>query len=337
MYKITVIPGDGIGPEVMEAALHVLEVLPIDFEFREARAGNACYQETGTTIPDETIEMAKNSDATLFGAVTTVPGQKSAIITLRKEMGLYANLRPVKSYPGVNSIYSDLDFLIVRENSEGLYSGVERETEEGATALRIITWKASERISEVAFKQALKLGKNKVTAVHKANVLKKTDGVFRQAFWEVAQKYTESDTYSDMGADELYVDAAAMFLVQDPHRFQVMVTTNLFGDILSDEGAGLVGGLGMAPSANIGDTNGLFEPVHGSAPDIAGSGVANPVAMILSASLMLQFLEEHREASKLERALLKVLKLGKNLTVDLGGTATTMEMAHAVREILEDS
>lgn len=337
MYEITVIPGDGIGPEVMEATLHLLEAIPLKFKFQKARAGNACYQETGTTIPDETIEMAKNSDATLFGAVTTVPGQKSAIITLRKEMGLYANLRPVKSYPGVKSIYSDLDFLIVRENSEGLYSGVERETEEGATALRIITRKASKRISEVAFKQALKLGKNKVTAVHKANVLKKTDGVFRQAFLEVAQKYTERDDYSGMEVDELYVDAAAMFLVQDPHRFQVMVTTNLFGDILSDEGAGLVGGLGMVPSANIGDNNGLFEPVHGSAPDIAGSGVANPAAMILSASLMLQFLEEHQEAFKLEQALLKVLKKGKNLTVDLGGTSTTMEMAHAVREILEDS
>jgi len=337
MYTITVIPGDGIGPEVMEATLHVLEALPIEFKFQEAQAGNACYHETGTTLPDETIGMAKNSDATLFGAVTTVPGQKSAIITLRKAMGLYANLRPVKSYPGVNSIYSDLDFLIVRENSEGLYSGVEQETEDGATALRVITRKASQRISEVAFQQALKLGKNKVTVVHKANVLKKTDGVFREAFWDVVQKYSQMDAYSDMEADELYVDAAAMFMVQEPHRFQVMVTTNLFGDILSDEGAGLVGGLGMAPSANIGDENGLFEPVHGSAPDIAGSGVANPTAMILSAVLMLQFLGEHKVAFKLEQSLLEVLKQGKNLTVDLGGTATTMEMAHAVREILEES
>lgn len=337
MYTITVIPGDGIGPEVMAATLHVLEALPIEFKFQKARAGNACYHETGTTIPDETIKMAKNSDATLFGAVTTVPGQKSAIITLRKEMGLYANLRPVKSYPGVNSIYNDLDMLIVRENSEGLYSGFEKETKEGATALRVITREASKRISEVAFRQALKLGKTRVTAVHKANILKKTDGVFRQAFWEVAQKYTEMDAYPEMEADELYVDAAAMFLVQDPHRFQVMVTTNLFGDILSDEGAGLVGGLGMAPSANIGDKNGLFEPVHGSAPDIAGLGVANPAAMILSVILMLQFLEEHQEAFKLEQALLNVLKQGKNLTVDLGGTATTMEMAHTVREMLDES
>ncbi len=337
MYTITVIPGDGIGPEVMEATLHVLEALPIEFKFQEARAGNACYHETGTTIPDETIEMAKNSDATLFGAVTTVPGQKSAIITLRKAMGLYANLRSVKSYPGVNSIYSDLDFLIVRENSEGLYSGVEQETEDGATALRVITWKASQRISEVAFQQALKLGKNKVTVVHKANVLKKTDGIFREAFWDVVQKFSQMDAYSDMEVDELYVDAAAMFMVQEPHRFQVIVTTNLFGDILSDEGAGLVGGLGMVPSANIGDDNGLFEPVHGSAPDIAGSSLANPAAMILSAGLMLQFLGEHKEAFKLEQSLLKVLKQGENLTVDLGGTATTMEMAHAVREILEES
>lgn len=337
MYIITVIPGDGIGPEVMEATLHVLEALPIKFDFREARAGNDCYHETGSTIPDETIKKAKNSDATLFGAVTTVPGQKSAIITLRKEMGLYANLRPVKSYPGVNAVFSDLDILIVRENSEGLYSGVEHETAEGATALRVITRKASERISEFAFKQAFKLGKTRVTAVHKANVLKKTDGVFRDAFWKIAHKYAEIDTYSDMEVDELYVDAAAMFMVQDPYRFQVVVTTNLFGDILSDEGAGLVGGLGMVPSANMGKNNGLFEPVHGSAPDIAGKGVANPCAMILSAVLMLQFLEEYQEAFKLDQALMKVLKQGKYLTVDLGGTATTMEMAHAVREILEES
>lgn len=337
MYEITLIPGDGIGPEVMEAVLCVLEASDLEFEFHEARAGNACYQETGTTIPDETIEIAKNSDATLFGAVTTVPGQKSAIITLRKELNLYANLRPVKSFPGVKSIYSDLDLLIVRENSEGLYSGIEQETAKGATALRVVTRKASERISQVAFKEALKRGKTRVTAVHKANVLKKTDGIFREAFWKVAKEYLEMDDYSNFEAGEIYVDAAAMFLITNPQRFQVLVTTNLFGDILSDEGAGLVGGLGMAPSANIGDDNGLFEPVHGSAPDIAGKGVANPTAMILSASLMLQFLGEHQEALKMEHALMKVLKEGVYTTPDLRGPSTTMEMAQAVRENFEKS
>ena len=332
MYKITVIPGDGIGPEVIQAVLHVLDVIPIEFDFQEARAGNSCFDDTGTTIPDETIEMAKNSDATLFGAVTTVPGQKSAIITLRKELDLYANLRPIKSYPGANSVYDDLDLLIVRENSEGLYSGIEEYNRKGATALRVITRKASEKITKIAFQEAHKRGKTRLTAVHKANVLKKTDGVFRESFWKVARDYGNIDGYRDIKVDEVYVDAAAMFLVTKPHRFQVMVTTNLFGDILSDEGAGLVGGLGMVPSANIGDDNGLFEPVHGSAPDIAGEGMANPAAMILSAVLMLQFLKENHEALKLEQALLKVLKEGSSVTPDMGGTSTTMEMAQAVKD-----
>ncbi|MDY9922554.1 isocitrate/isopropylmalate dehydrogenase family protein [Methanobacterium sp.] len=339
MYTITVIPGDGIGPEVMEATLNILRASDLEFDFQEVRAGYACFQDTGTTLPDETIEMAKNSDATLFGAVTSVPDQKTAgsILALRKALGLYANLRPIKSYPGVKAVYNDLDILIIRENSEGLYSEIEEYTEEGATALRVITRKASDRISRVAFEEALKRGKTRVTAVHKANVLRKTDGVFREAFWKVAKEYKDIDASSGIETDEFYVDAAAMFLVTDPHRFQVLVTTNLFGDILSDEGAGLVGGLGMAPSANIGDNNGLFEPVHGSAPDIAGTSVANPAAMILSACLMLQFLGEHQEAFKLEQALINVLKQGTFLTPDLGGASTTMEMAQAVRKIFEES
>lgn len=340
MYKITVIPGDGVGPEVMEAALHVLDATNVKFKFQKARAGNACYHEVGTPIPQETLEMAKDSDTTLFGAVTTVPGKKSAIITLRKELDLYANVRPVKSYPGVKSVYSDLDILIIRENSEGLYSGIEEYTEEGAIAKRVITRRASERISKFAFEQAIKTGKNRVTAVHKANVLKKTDGIFRRAFWQVAKNYATADNsdsnISDgIEADEVYVDAAAMFLVTKPHRFQVMVTTNLFGDILSDEGAGLVGGLGLAPSANIGDNNGLFEPVHGSAPDIAGKGIANPSAMIMSAVMMLEYLGEQEEAIKLENSIIKVLKEGKNVTPDLGGKSKTMDMAKSVRKNLE--
>jgi methanogen homoisocitrate dehydrogenase len=338
MYTITVIPGDGIGPEVMEATLNILKASDLEFDFHEARAGYACFEDIGTNLPDETVEMAKHSDATLFGAVTSVPEQKTvgSILALRKKLGLYANLRPVKSYPGVKAVYDDLDILIIRENSEGLYSEIEEYTEEGATALRVITRKASERISKLAFEEALKRGKTRVTAVHKANVLRKSDGVFRDSFWKVAKEYNQMDAYRDIETDEFYVDAAAMFLVTDPHRFQVMVTTNLFGDILSDEGAGLVGGLGMAPSANIGDDNGLFEPVHGSAPDIAGKGVANPAAMILSACLMLQFLGEHQEAFKLERALLGVLEQGTSLTPDLGGASTTMEMAQAVRKIFEE-
>ncbi len=335
MYTIAVIPGDGIGPEVMEATLDILKASTLKFNFQEARAGYACYTETGNTLPEETLEIARNADATLFGAVTSVPEQKKAgsILTLRKELGLFANLRPVKSYPGIQSLYNDLDILIIRENSEGLYSQIEEYTEEGATALRVITRKASERISKVAFEEAQKRGKTRVSAIHKANVLRKSDGVFRDSFWKVANEYKDSD----IDTDEFYVDAAAMFLVTDPHRFQVMVTTNLFGDILSDEGAGLVGGLGMAPSANIGDDNGLFEPVHGSAPDIAGKGISNPAAMILSACLMLDFLGEHQESFKLEQALIKVLEQGKSITPDLGGTSTTMEMAQAVKEKFQKS
>jgi methanogen homoisocitrate dehydrogenase len=331
MYNITLIPGDGVGPEVTEALLHIIEVMDIDLSYTLAYAGDACYRDNGTTIPNETLSKAKNADATLFGSVTTVPGQKSAIISLRKELDLYANLRPVKSYPGINCLFDDIDFVIVRENTEGLYSGIEEYTKDGATATRVVTRSASERICRYAFKHAEKTGRNKVTAVHKANVLKKTDGIFRESFYKVA------DEFPDMGTDEKYVDAAAMFLITRPQDFEVIVTTNLFGDILSDEGAGLVGGLGMVPSANIGDNNALFEPVHGSAPDIAGLGISNPSAMILSAVMMMDYLGESSEARKLENALLDVICEGKVLTPDLGGTSKTMEMAQAIRDKLRMS
>jgi 3-isopropylmalate dehydrogenase/methanogen homoisocitrate dehydrogenase len=325
MYKITVIPGDGIGPEVMKAALAVLEASNVEFEYVTARAGNECFKRTGTTIPDETISTAKKTDATLFGAVTTVPGQKSGIITLRRALELYVNLRPVKSYEGTQSLFDDVNFVIVRENTEGLYSGIEEDTEDGATALRVITRNASERICRFAFEYARKTSKKKVTAVHKANVLKKTDGIFKEAFYRVGSDYPE------IKMEDFYVDAAAMYLVTRPQDFDVIVTTNLFGDILSDEGAGLVGGLGLIASANVGEKNGLFEPVHGSAPDIAGKGIANPSAMIFSACMMLDYLEEYEEARKLEKAMKDVLKEGKIVTPDLGGSASTMEMADEVK------
>ncbi|HMK53814.1 MAG TPA: homoisocitrate dehydrogenase [Methanobacteriaceae archaeon] len=329
MHKLAVVPGDGIGPEVTEAALTVLDGLEVKVNYDYAAAGEQCFQDRGTTIPPETIELAKKTDVTLFGAVTTVPGQKSAIITLRKELDLYANLRPVKSYPGINSLYSDLNFLIVRENTEGLYSGREEYTKEGAQALRVITRTASRRICDFAFQQAKSNGFNLVTAVHKANVLKKTDGIFKDTFYQVAEKY------NDIMSEDLYVDAVAMFMVNQPQRFQVIVTTNLFGDILSDEGAGLVGGMGMVPSANIGDENALFEPVHGSAPDIAGKGVANPTAMLLSLVLMLKHLGENYEAFQLEKAILSVLKEGKVVTPDLGGQSSTMEMAVEIKSKID--
>jgi 3-isopropylmalate dehydrogenase len=248
---------------------------------------------------------------------------------MRQELDLYVNLRPVKSYPGTQSLFENLDFVIVRENTEGLYIGLEEETEEGATALRVTTRKAAEKICKYAFEYAKKTGRKKVTAVHKANVLKKTDGLFKETFYKVAEDYP------DMELDDRYVDATAMFFITKPDMFDVIVTTNLFGDILSDEGAGLVGGLGLIPSANIGDKQGLFEPVHGSAPRIAGQGIANPSAMILSAVLMLDYLEENEAARKLENALVDVLAEGKVVTMDLGGSASTMEMASEIRSKLE--
>ncbi|NYB28041.1 MAG: NAD-dependent isocitrate dehydrogenase [Methanobacteriaceae archaeon] len=325
MYDIAVIPGDGIGPEVMEVTLELLNILDVSLNFTEAHAGCECYDRTGTTIPEETIQIARQADATLFGAVTTVPGQRSGILALRKALDLYANIRPVKSYPGVPSVYGDLNMVIIRENTEGLYSGMEEETPEGATALRVITEQAAERICKFAFDYAKITGRGKVTAVHKANVLKKTDGIFKDTFYNVARNY------QGIELDDRYVDATAMFLITKPHMFDVIVTTNLFGDILSDEGAGLVGGLGLAPSANIGEKNGLFEPVHGSGPDIAGQGISNPSAMILSAVMMLNYLKENGEAQRLEKALSEVLNEAKRLTPDLGGNSKTADMAREIK------
>lgn len=327
MYKISVIPGDGIGKEVMEATLHVLEAIDVEFDFTFADAGDEHMEKTGVALPQETVDIVKASQACLFGAA----GETAAdvIVKMRQELDLYVNLRPVKSYPGTNCIFDNLDFVIVRENTEGLYIGLEEETNEGATATRVVTRKASERICKYAFEYAKKTGRGKVTAVHKANVLKKTDGVFKDSFYQVAKQYPE------MALDDRYVDATAMFFITKPEMFDVIVTTNLFGDILSDEGAGLVGGLGLIPSANIGENQGLFEPVHGSAPRHAGKGTANPSAMILSAVLMLDYLEETDAARKLEYALVKVLEEGKVVTPDLGGNASTMDMAAEVRSKLE--
>jgi len=328
MYKIAVIPGDGIGKEVMEATLHVLEALDVDFEYKFADAGDEYAEKTGVALPQETIDLVKDTQACLFGAA----GESAAdvIVKMRQELDLYVNLRPVKSYPGTNSLFDNLDFVIVRENTEGLYIGLEEYTEEGAIAKRVITRKASERICRFAFEYAKKTGRSKVTAVHKANVLKKTDGLFKEIFYKVAEDYPET------GLDDRYVDATAMFFVTRPDMFDVIVTTNLFGDILSDEGAGLVGGLGLIPSANIGEKQGLFEPVHGSAPGHAGKGTANPSAMILSAVMMLDYLEENEQARRLENALVEVLSDGKVVTRDLGGQSSTMEMAREVRRKLED-
>lgn len=320
MYNIAVIPGDGIGKEVVKATITVLDSLDIDFNYTYAEAGDECKEKTGKALPDDTLELAKNSDAVLFGAA----GETAAdvIVRLRRELNTFVNLRPVKSLQPDK--YGNIDFMIVRENTEDLYIGDEYETEEGAIARKKITRFASERIADYAFKYAKDTGRKKVTAVHKANVLKLSDGLFRDSFYKIAEKYPEIET------NDFYVDATAMYLITNPLDFEVIVTTNLYGDILSDEGAGLVGGLGMIPSANIGDNNGLFEPVHGSAPDIAGQGIADPAATILSACMMLDYLGESESARKIEKVLIEVIQEGKQVTPDLGGNASTDEMAQYI-------
>ena len=324
MYNLAIISGDGIGQEVMSACEYLLDKLDLEFSFEYGEAGFECFNNNGTTLPEETIRIANKSDAVLFGASTSTPGEPSPIINLRKALNVYANIRPIKSYKGVNCIHDDIDFVIVRENTEGLYSQNEYGDCDKMIAERVITRHASERISKAAFNLCIKRGQSKVTCVHKSNVLKKTDGVFKESFYKVAKDYPQIQT------EDYYVDAMAMYLITQPQNFDVIVSTNLFGAILSDESAGLVGGLGLAPSGNIGDHNGLFEPVHGSAPDIAGKNIANPCSMILSAAMMLDYLGEWEISNNIRNAVEKVIADCKIRTPDLGGDASTMEVTKAI-------
>ena len=328
MKKIVVIPGDGIGKEVMEAAMFVLEELNLPFEYIYMEAGDECAKKYGTPLPEETIEACKESDAVLFGAV----GETAAdvIVKLRFELDTFANVRPAKSFKGVKALYDNVDIIIVRENTECLYKGFEFEFDGIAQAVRVITRKGSERIAKFAFELARRERRKKVTVLHKANVMKKTCGLFRDVCREVAKMYP------DIEYNEYYIDAGCMYLVMDPWRFDVILTTNMFGDIVSDLAAGLVGGLGLAPSANIGEKYALFEPVHGSAPDIAGKGIANPTAMILSACMMLKHLGYREEALKVEKAVEATIAEGKT-TPDLGGNLKTMEMAKEIVKKLKES
>ena len=329
MYDIAIICGDGIGREVMHACEYMLDKLDVEFSFTHGEAGYDCFMKNGTTLPEETIKRANKSDAVLFGASTSTPGQPSPIINLRKALNVYANIRPIRSYRGVDCIRDDIDFVIVRENTEGLYSQVEYGDGDRMIAERHITRKASERISKAAFNLCIKRDESKVTCVHKSNVLKKTDGVFKESFYKIAKDYPQIKT------EDYYVDAMAMYLITQPQNFDVIVSSNLFGDILSDESAGLIGGLGLAPSGNIGDHNGLFEPVHGSAPDIAGKYIANPCSMILSAAMMLDYLGEWEISNDIKLAVEKVMADCKIRTPDVGGDASTMDVTKAiVREII---
>jgi homoisocitrate dehydrogenase len=329
--RVVLIEGDGIGHEVIPAAAEVVRATGLEVEFVSAEAGWDCFQCTGTALPVETLALVRESDATLFGAVSSplhrVEGYRSPIVALRRALDLYANLRPVFSMP-VPGSREGIDLLVVRENSEGLYSGRERREGDTVIAERVISRQGSERIVRLACEQALRRRRH-LTIVHKANVLRESDGLFREVAFEVA------GAYPDLTVDEMLVDTAALRLVTDPERFDVMVTTNLFGDILSDEAAGLVGGLGLAPSANVGQAHGVFEPVHGSAPDIAGKSIANPSAAILAAGMMLDYLGEPDAARRVRQAVLDVLRDGPR-TPDLGGDASTEDVTKAVVDRMSD-
>jgi 3-isopropylmalate dehydrogenase len=327
-YTIALLPGDGIGSEVMDATVTVLKVLEaktdIKFEFKTYMLGDEEKKRSGIALPQETINGVKAADACLFACVGETA--KETILPLRQMFNLYANLRPAKSYPGVSSLKPDTDLMIVRENTEGIYKMIGDRSTRSAFNIRVITYEASERIVRYAFEWAKANGKSKVTSVHKANVLDYTDGLYLEASRSVAEEYPEIEY------QELIVDAAGMRLVMNTEDFEVVVTTNMFGDILSDVTAGLVGGLGMAPSGNVGDNMCIFEPVHGSAPDIAGRGIANPSACILSASMMLEWLKELDAAKMVEDAVIRVLENGKIKTPDLGGENKTIEFAKAIAE-----
>lgn len=330
-YKIAVITGDGIGPEITEATMLALNNVGLNFEFIKVAAGLNAWQKLGNQLPQETIDTIKASDACLKGPTQTPPGPgsfKSATVTLRQILDLYANVRPFKNHPGVPSVHRGVDMIIVRENTEGLYKGIEYTVGDSALGIRVITKRGSERIAKFAFDLARREKRRKVTAVHKANVLKETCGLFRNVVAEVAKGYP------DILFDEMHVDAAAMRIAMKPQDIDVIVTTNLFGDVLSDETAGVVGGLGIAPSANMGDRFAFFEAIHGSAPKHAGKWDANPTAIMLSASMMLKYLGEVDAGSRFESAIDAVLAEGTTVTRDLGGKAGTMDFAKVVAEKL---
>ncbi|MBU1275373.1 MAG: NAD-dependent isocitrate dehydrogenase [Proteobacteria bacterium] len=321
-HEIAVIGGDGVGPEVTQAALAVLAATGAPLNFTHYQAGDDCLEQTGQALPQATLDGALNSEAVLFGAAGA--SAADVILRLRAELKAWANLRPSKAYPGVDCLRPETDMMIVRENSEGMYFGGEDEPEPGkATATRVITDHASYRIARCAFEFAIQAGYGKVTAVHKVNVLKKTDKVFLDACRRAAAEFKQ------IQYEEALVDSVAMRMVMKPQDFQVIVTTNLFGDVLSDLAAGLIGGLGMCPSANLGDGPALFEPVHGTAPDIAGQGKANPTAAILCAAMMLRHLGYAEMAASVEAAVTGCLASGQT-TADLGGSLGTMGMAQAV-------
>ena len=325
-YNITLIPGDGIGPQVTEAAKMVLNASGVEINWEIVEAGEKVIEKYGTPLPDYVIDSIKKNRVVLKGPVTTPVGTgfRSINVALRQALKLYANVRPVKSYKGVPSRYEGIDLVVVRENTEGLYMGIEHMVgEDAAESIKIITRKASERIARFAFELARKEERRKVTAVHKANIMKCTDGLFLDCVRKVSQEYPE------IIFEDVIVDAMSMKLVQAPQDYEVLVMPNLYGDILSDLAAGLVGGLGVVPGANIGDKEIVFEPAHGSAPEL-DSNIANPTATILSGIMMLMYLGEREAAVRVEKAVKKVLDERKKTTKDLGGNAGTLEYTEEI-------
>ncbi|HEY0099874.1 MAG TPA: isocitrate dehydrogenase (NAD(+)) [Pyrinomonadaceae bacterium] len=326
-HTITLIPGDGIGPEVTAAVVRIIEAAGVEVEWETHYAGAQALEKFGETLPADLLESIQRNKVALKGPITTPVGKgfTSVNVGLRKALDLYANLRPVRALPNVPSRYPELDLVVVRENTEDLYSGIEHVVVPGVVeSIKIITEKASTRIAKYAFEYARIEGRKKVTAVHKANIMKLSDGLFLDCFRKVAEGYPEIE------ADDKIVDNACMQLVMRPEQFDIMLLENLYGDIVSDLCAGLIGGLGLVPGANIGERGAVFEAVHGSAPDIAGQGIANPTALLQSGLLMLRHLGERDAAQKIEGAMLKVFTEGKVRTRDIGGHAGTMEFAEAI-------
>ncbi len=331
-HRVTLIPGDGIGPELVEATRRVLDASGVAFEWEVVEAGEATIATHGTPLPDGVLESIRRNKVALKGPITTPIGAgfRSVNVGLRQALNLYANVRPARSMVGVQSRYDDVDLVIVRENTEDLYAGIEHMVgPDAAESIRIITRAASERIARYAFAYAVANGRRKVTAVHKANILKLSDGLFLESCRTVAAGYAGRVEFEDR-----IVDNMCMQLVQKPETYDVLVLPNLFGDIVSDLAAGLVGGLGVAPGANIGEDGAVFEPVHGSAPKYAGQNKANPTALMLSGALMLRHLGYPEVGERVENAVRAVIAEGRTTTADLGGSAGTREFADAVIERL---
>ncbi|MDI6892817.1 MAG: isocitrate/isopropylmalate dehydrogenase family protein [Actinomycetota bacterium] len=327
MRKVTLIPGDGVGPEITQAMRRVVEATGVSIEWEVVQAGVNVMDEYGTPLPEHVLESIRRNKVAIKGPITTPVGTgfRSVNVALRKELDLYACLRPAFSLKGVKSKYEDIDLVVVRENTEDLYAGIERMVDDDtAESIKRITRRASERIAKFAFDYTLKEGRRKVTAVHKANIMKYSDGLFLECARKISEEYPQAEF------EDRIVDNMCMQLVQKPEAYDILLCPNLYGDIISDLCAGLVGGLGIVPGANIGDEYAVFEPVHGSAPKYAGQNKVNPTAIILSSVLMLRYIGEKEAANKIFNATAQVIKEGKTVTYDLGGTATTSEMADAI-------